>query len=178
MATISISKAFSELFAAPLRAIVDAEKEYLRIWIERLKVIQKLAASKDAAKQMEGATLGDLIGQYAPVVRLEGRIDTGLTMRIAGVREVSGSLSVGLALGPVHAAGGFGFSNTTTQESIFQASTSFVLTNKEFSLGEYLKAARIPVLSVEDLGKAIQHMEADLAARTDAEALPPAKTDA
>jgi hypothetical protein len=162
MATISISKVFSELFAAPLRAVVEAEEEYLRIWIARLKVIEKVI-SKDKKKAVNVA---DLIEQYVPVVRIEGKIDTGLTMRIVGVREMRATVSAGLALGPIHASGGFGFASRTTHESVFQASTSFALSNKEFSLKDYLDAAKIAMVEPEDLVRAIKHLETDLRSRS------------
>lgn len=167
MATLSISKAFSDLFTAPLRAVVDAEKAYLEMWITRLKVIQQTYVSGKGANRsmVNGADLGTLLEQYVPVISLEGRIDTALTMRIAGVKETSGGLSAGLALGPIHASGSFGFVSRNTQESTFQASTSFALANKSFSLTDYLSAANLKMTDPKDLDAAIAHLEKDLASR-------------
>ncbi|MBC2607315.1 hypothetical protein [Pelagicoccus albus] len=167
MATLTISKAFSELFSAPLEAVLEAEEKYLSLWLKNLKSIKKIyvQGSGQQAKLKAGADLAELIDQYAPTVRLEGRIETALTMRIAGVKETSGSASGGLSLGPIHASGGFGFTSRNTQESVFQASTSFALSNKEFSLGEYLKTAKVSLASAADLDKAIQHLELDLKSR-------------
>lgn len=172
MATLTISKAFSELFSAPLEAVVEAEEKYLQIWLKSLKAIKKthVSGSGQNAKIREGADLTELIGQYVPAVRLEGRIETALTMRIAGVKETSGQASGGLSLGPIHASGGFGFTSRNTQESVFQASTSFSLSNKEFSLTDYLKTAKVSLASAADLDKAIAHLETDLKARPTADA--------
>jgi hypothetical protein len=164
MATLSISNAFSDLFVAPLNAVVDAEEAYLQMWITRLKVLRATYVEDEKVKRE--ANLSELLDQYVPVVQLEGNIDTSLTMRIAGVKEMSGSLSVGLALGPVHASGGFGFVSRNTHESVFQASTSFALANKEFSLKDYLKAAKITVATPSDLTKAIEHLSKDLGSRS------------
>jgi len=168
MATISISKAFSDLFSAPLSAVVEAEEAYLRMWIARLKVLQAtyVEGGGDDAGIKNDADLSELIDQYVPVVQLEGKIDTSLTMRIAGVKETSASISAGLALGPIHASGGFGFVSRNTHESVFQASTSFALSNKEFSLKDYLKTANLTVSTPSDLNKAIEHLSGDLGSRS------------
>jgi hypothetical protein len=165
MSTISISQAFTELFSAPLKSVVQAEEDYLRLWINRLQVIQKLFVTN--GKWKADVDMKTVVAQYAPAVRLEGRIDTALTLRVAGVREISANASVGLALGPVHASGGFGFVSRNTHESIFQASTSFALSNKEFSLTNYLEAAKLPLVTAADLNNAIKHLGADLKSRSE-----------
>lgn len=158
MTTLTISNAFADLFSAPLKAVVEAEKAYLEIWIQKLEFIKANYSSDLSAKKVN---LQDLISLYVPTVSLEGNIKTSLTMRVAGVQQKSGTLSGGLALGPIHLSGGFGFSSSQTQESIFQASTEFFLSNKEFSLKDYLKAANIEAATPADLDSAIAKLKAD-----------------
>lgn len=164
MSNLSISDAYSNLFTAPLKAVIDAERDYLELWLQRLKMIKEIHTD-GASAFMNDVNLSDLIDLYVPTVRLEGNISTSLTMRIAGVKESSGGLSAGLTLGPIHASGAFGFTSRKSEESVFQASTEFVLSNKAFSLTDYLKASKQSAVSVADLDAAVTLLGKDLATR-------------
>ena len=169
MSTLSIGHAVSDLIQAPLEAVLDAETKYLQLWKKRLETIKDLYVEAGTLKN--GADLATLVEQSAPVVQLEGKIDMGLTMRIAGVSEKSGGLGAGLAVGPVHASGSFGFVSRSTHESIFQAASSFIVANKQFSLKDYLKTAKINLATPQDLTAAIEHLGDDLKSRKAAAAL-------
>lgn len=163
MSTLSIGSAVSDLVQAPLEAILEAEKKYLQLWKERLEEIEKTYVKNGQLK--ESVDLAKLVEQSVPVVQFEGRLDMGLTMRIAGVSEKHGSLGGGLAVGPIHAAGSFGFASQSTQESLFKAASSFAIANKTFSLKEYLQTAAISLASPNDLTEAISHLGKDLESR-------------
>jgi hypothetical protein len=77
-------------------------------------------------------------------------------MRIASVREFNADVKAGLSVGPVYASGGFGFVNRTSQESIFQASTRFTLSNQNKDLTKYLQDRNIPFTSPSEVNNAIK----------------------
>lgn len=164
MSTLSIGDAVADLIEAPMEAALAAEEKYLQLWKERLEIIQKTYVQSDGQLK-EGASLEKLLKQYTPVVEVEGKIEMGLTMRIAGVTEKSGSFGGGLAVGPIHGSGSFGFASQNTHESVFQVSAAFVVANKKFSLEDYLSTAAITLAEPGDLTMAIEHLGKDLASR-------------
>lgn len=136
MSEASISTVFQDLFQAPLKAVTDAEARYRAIWADWIQMQYDLAFDKTKNDWRAGVDFSKVM-QTAPVISLDGVIEVGITMRIASVREISANLNIGISVGPIYASGGFGFMNRTTQESVFQASTRFTLSNqnKDLSCG-------------------------------------------
>ncbi|HEX6746537.1 MAG TPA: hypothetical protein VF092_04520 [Longimicrobium sp.] len=157
MPTLSVATVLRELYSAPLEAAVAAESEYRRIWATWLR--EQLALVTDAAGDLRpGVDLAALL-QTAPVVRVDGRVDVAITMRIAAVRESQGGVSGGLQLGPIHASGSFGFMNRTTEESVLQASTVVVISNTDQSLVDYLAKHNVPVPDADGVKNAIAFLD-------------------
>lgn len=136
MSNASISSVISDLFNAPLQAAVKADAEYMRIWAEWLAFRKSLFIGKDG-NPLPNVDISQVL-ETAPVVNLNGRIDQAITMRITDVQGTDASLSGGLAVGPIFASGSFGFHRESTQESLFQASATFELSNQEKSLPKFL----------------------------------------
>ncbi len=160
MSTTSLISVFRELFVAPLSAACESEEDYRRIWAKWLTDQKKLLADASGAWP-PGLDVQKFLAS-APVIHLDGAIEVGITMRIAGVQEFNAEVKAGLSLGPIYAAGGFGFVSRTTQESIFQASTRYVISNSERDLQKYLEAHSIPVQEAKDLENAIKMLEKPL----------------
>lgn len=154
--TTSISSAIRELYSAPLEAVVRAEEDYRRIWADWLRLKRELVTEKGRVR--EGVDLVALL-QAAPAVRLDGRVDIAVTMRIASVRGTEGGGSAGLQLGPIHASGSFGFVNRTTEESVLQASTVVVISNTDQTLADYLAKHNLTVADAAGLDQAIGFLE-------------------
>ncbi len=155
--TKSISDVFEDLFEAPLRAVTKAEAKYLKIWAEWLNIQLKLIGESTRSPEQITSLMS-----RAPTVTLDGSIDVGITMRIASVKKSEGGGSIGLQVGPVHASGAFGFSKTSTQESIFQASARFALSNNNADLSQFLSSQGLTPTSVEDLTKASELIKSGL----------------
>ena len=153
MSTTSLTNVFRELFVAPLNAVTQAEADYRQIWAAWLEDQLRLLATPDG-KLKEGASLEKVL-DTAPIINLDGVIEVGITMRIASVQEFNASADVGLAVGPIFVSGGFGFMNRTTQESIFQASARFTLSNHEKNLKKYLMDRNIPVTNPKEVSNAV-----------------------
>ena len=153
MSTTSLTNVFRELFVAPLNAVTRTESDYRQIWASWLEDQLNLLATPDG-KLREGVDLEKVLDK-APIINLDGVVEVGITMRIASVQEFSASADVGLAVGPIYGSGGFGFMNRTTQESIFQASTRYTLSNHEKNLKQYLKDRNIPVTDPNEVRGAI-----------------------
>jgi hypothetical protein len=151
MSTTSLTSVFRELFVAPLSAAYDSEREYRKIWAEWLKGQKNLLDGANVPPDFDMKKILAL----SPVINLDGVIEVGITMRIAGVQEFNAELKVGLSVGPIYGAGGFGFVNRTSQESVFQASTRYVISNFERNLQKYLEARSITLAQPKDIETAI-----------------------
>lgn len=160
MSTASLTSVFRELFVAPLSAACASEQDYRRIWAQWLTDQKKVLAGENGELPPD-LDLKKFLA-CAPVVHLDGAIEVGITMRIAGVQEFNAELKAGLSLGPIYGAGGFGFASRTSQESVFQASTRYVISNSERDLQKYLDAHSIPVQEPKDLDKAISALSKPL----------------
>ncbi len=134
--TLGISKALGDLFRAPLDAVTDAERDYLAIWSQWLDMQLKLIGDKELTLEQIEKLLNK-----APSVKLDGFVDVGISMRIATVSQFDVGVGVGANLGvaPVHVSGSFGFSRTSSNESMFQASARFAVSNHNSELAGFLK---------------------------------------
>jgi hypothetical protein len=156
MSSISINSVIADLFNAPLQAAVKADSEYMKIWAKWLTFKKKLMFKKDGSP-IEGLDINEIL-KTAPIVELNGNIDFSITMRIAEVKETDASISGGLAVGPIYAGGSFGISKQSTQESIFQASTSFVISNQKKDLTDYLSKHKLSIASASDVDNVVKKL--------------------
>jgi len=136
MGNVSISSVMSDLFNAPLQAAVKADAGYMKAWAQWLTFKKPLFLDENGTL-LPGVDINTILNT-APVVSLNGKIDLAITMRITDVQKTDTSLSGGLSVGPVFASGSFGFQRESTQESLFQAAASFVLSNQEKSLAGFM----------------------------------------
>lgn len=154
MATTDLTELFTTLFTAPARASWCAEREYRRIWVGWLEDLSRLIAASGGAMDAEGL---DRHLAMAPVMRFEGLIELGVTMRVASVGEMRGGLGAGLRLGAIETSGSFGFMSRSTQDSILQAKAQYTLTNDHsMTLSEYLETLSITLANPEDVAVAIE----------------------
>ena len=160
MSTTSLTNVFRELFVAPLNAVTQTEEDYRRIWAHWLEQQLQLLTLENGELR-PGVELSTLLDN-APIVNLDGVIEVGITMRIASVREYDASIEAGLAIGPIHASGGFGFVNRSSQESVFQASTRYTISNFDRNLKRYLEDRNIPVAKLDDVKTAIDVLKKPL----------------
>ena len=154
MSTTSLQNVFRELFVAPLSAACKTEEDYRRIWADWLERQLKLL-SDEQGNLLPEVNVSHLI-DIAPVINLDGTIEVGITMRISSAQEFNAELGVGLSVGPIYASGGFGFVNRTAQESVFQASARYALSNFDRNLRKYLEDRSITVTKPDELTKAIE----------------------
>lgn len=103
---------------------------------------------------VDGIEVNEIL-KTAPIVELNGNIDLAITMRIAEVKETNASFSGGLAVGPIYTSGGYGMSKQSTQESIFQASSSFVISNQKKDLTDYLSKHSLSITSASDVDNVV-----------------------
>jgi hypothetical protein len=157
MSTTSLSTVFNEIFTTPLNAVCEAEKKYRSIWADWIRFQIPLFKAANGGN-LDKASIDKML-DLAPVVKLDGVIEVGITMRIAEVSKKDGSINAGLQLGPVHASGSFGFSKQTSSESLFQASTRFTLSNQQTNLKEYLSDRNIVPTDEITLTEAAQSLE-------------------
>lgn len=155
MSTSSLENMVSTLFSAPGRAAIETELAYRKIWINWLKDVTNLIAKKkfeaneNALKQ---ALMQHL--ELAPVMKISGVMEIGLTMRIASLKESNGSISMGI--GAIALSGSYGFASRTAEESIIQVRAQYTLTNSEVSLEKYLGTWGITLASAESVENAIK----------------------
>jgi len=161
MSTASITNVIEQLFSAPLNAATNAEKNYRKIWLDwidhKVKLLEKVSGNtktEGTKKVLKPEIIANMFNQ-APIVSLEGTIDIGITMRISSVKESGGEVSAGIQVGPVHAGGKFSFMNQKSEESMFQAATSFALGNTDkVDLKTYLENMGLDTSSANALADA------------------------
>jgi len=167
----------SELFSAPLDAAVNAEAAYRRIWTKWLQDQLPLVTvpvdpnnPTGARKFRDGFNVEKWLNS-APAVNIDGVINLAITMRIAGVREISGGVGAGLTLGPIYGSGSFGFVNRTSEESVFQANARFTLTNMNKDLSGLLEQCKLdpPKADSNDVNNAIALLKNSLLAESEDE---------
>ena len=159
MSTASIGSVIRDLFKAPLEAATGAEADYLKIWAKWL------AFKKDLMFAADGSPLGDIqaLLATAPVIDLSGKIELAITMRIAEVKKTDLGIGGGISVGPFFASGNYGSSAQSSQESIFQAAATFLLSNQKKDLPEFLQAHQLNIASPADVDTVVQKLndEAD-----------------
>ncbi len=156
MSSASINSVITDLFNAPLQAAVKADAEYLRIWAKWLTFKKQLMFNEDGTP-IDGIDINEIL-KTAPIVELNGNIDLAITMRIAEVKETDASFSGGLTVGPIYAGGTYGMSKETTQESLFQASGSFVLSNQKKDLAGYLGKHSLSIATANDVDNVVKKL--------------------
>lgn len=151
---------FASLFTAPTKAVIEAEKHYRQIWIDWLnELIQLVGKAKGINANADEAAIIARQLDLAPVMKLDAKIEVGVTMRLASVRKFKGDVTLGLGVGTLQAAGSFGFSSESAQESVLQARAFYGLSNSgEVSLKNYLGDFSIPVSKVADLDAAVKFL--------------------
>ena len=160
MSTIGISDALGDLFRTPLRAVVEAEADYRRIWASWLEAKRAMLVKPGTDELKDGVDMAAVLA-VAPVVDLNGKYDIAITKRIAEVKESQGGVSGGLSVGPIHASGTYGFANQRSQESTFQAATSITISNAKMDLSEYLAQHRINVTDPASLDAAVKLLKSN-----------------
>src|SRR5690349_19009678 len=87
------------IFTAPAEAVLEAEERYRTIWIEWLTTVKKLVEKRKQQLTNDpnvDAKVASMLAEQlklAPVMKLNGRVEIGLSMRIASVSKSSGNLS-------------------------------------------------------------------------------------
>ncbi|MDX8392405.1 MAG: hypothetical protein R8K53_07550 [Mariprofundaceae bacterium] len=177
MSNASISSVIGDLFNAPLQAAVKADAEYMRIWAKWLEFKKPLFLD-GKGKPLPGVDISKML-ETAPVVNLNGKIDLAITMRITDVKETNASLSGGLSVGPVFASGSFGFHSESTQESLFQAAASFLMSNQKKSLPNFLSDHNLTLTDGDSVTNIVNKLETTAAGLSSEEEMPaaPVKED-
>lgn len=136
----------------PISAITQAEREYLQIWLSRLRAVQQLnLGSTDQIKAFL---------DFAPVMKLTGDVQVAATVRLTSVRQSTGGIELTIGTGPIGIGGSFGFLNRSSEESVIQISANFKLTNGETSLLDYLRSTgQLEIARPSDVSDAIAHLE-------------------
>lgn len=149
---------FTTLFTAPIRAAVEAEASYRRIWVEWLQQTASLIP-EDATDEVQARIIANRL-DMAPVMKLDAAIDVGLTMRLVTVKQTDAGGELGLAVGPFQVSGQFGFSSSKTAESVMEARARYQLSNtNSATMRDYLEAAdAVPTkkTELENAQKALQ----------------------
>lgn len=156
MSTESLERMVSTLFTAPGLAAVETEKAYRQIWINWLSGVLKLIPASGIGKEAVQTALAQHL-KLAPVMKFSGRMEMGLTMRIASLSEHSGSISLGV--GAIGVSGAFGFMGRSSEESVMQVRAEYTLTNDEVSLEKYLGNWNIPLATPDDVNSAIEKLK-------------------
>jgi len=143
MSTQSLESMITALFTAPGRAAVQAEAGYRQIWADWLTANKALFGNnvEALAKQMP----------QAPVMKFSGVLELALTMRVASVSQVDGSLTLGA--GPVSVSGGY--FRQSSEESSMTVRGTFTLTNAEVDMSTYLARSGLTPADPASLDKAI-----------------------
>ncbi|MEE9350969.1 MAG: hypothetical protein V3U78_01815 [Thiotrichaceae bacterium] len=158
MVTTDLKEVFKMLFTAPAEACVEAEASYRAIWLQWLLDLQKmLKTQKLKSTKANNAIISHL--DLAPVMKFDGIVECGVTMRIASISEKGKSVSTGIQLGVIETTGSFGFMHRQTNESVMQAKAQYTVTNREVSLANYLGHFSIDLASPSDLTTAISFLK-------------------
>jgi hypothetical protein len=147
MATRSMESMISTLFLAPGRAALEAEAGYRKIWVEWLEQTKKLVGDDPKAIEKMMA--------IAPIMKVSGVLELTLSMRVAEVSGLNGSLSLGA--GPISVSGGY--FRQSSEESALTARGTFTLTNTEVDLQTYLARSGLTPVDPGSLDKAIKALD-------------------
>jgi len=151
----TFSSLLQTIMRTPIDAVTRGEREYLSIWIDRLKAIKKI----------RGNTVDDIEKElrFAPVMKFSGEIQVAATVRLASVTESGGKLGLTIGTGPIGFSGGMSYSQRSSEESLIQISATFLLANDEISLLDYLRERDLlaPAQPM-DVANAIKELDKDL----------------
>ena len=137
---------------------MDAIYEYYRaIWVEWLNALNTLF--KDTMKPAEQKALIEKNLDLAPVMKMNAKVEIGLTMRMASVTQREGKLEVGLNVGPIGASGSYGFMSRSTEESVMQVHAAYTMSNNDVTLAEYLDKKNLDLATAEDVNNAVAALE-------------------
>lgn len=160
MATTDLESVFSMLFTAPSEAVVRSEAEFRRIWVQWLRDLKKLIDARNALPSPPSVIEFNEQLELAPVMKFTARVEAGITMRVATVRQTEAKASLGLGLSILQVSGSFGFSSQDTQESVLQAKAQYAMTNtNEVTLKDYLKDFSIELAKPEDIDNAVNFLK-------------------
>lgn len=160
MSGLSLSTVMQELFSAPLNAVTKAERDYRLIWANWLHQKLELIKAANGGNLPGNLNIEELL-KTAPVVSLDGVINSSLTMRIAGIKESTTGLQGGLQIGPIYGGGTYSSTSRSTEESVFNASTSFTLSNHQAKLVDFLASAQIPIPQAGDVDSLVEILKKD-----------------
>jgi hypothetical protein len=147
MATSSIESMITTLFTAPGRAALEAEAGYRKIWADWLTQAKKFVGDDLTALQK--------MMPSAPVMKVSGVLELAVSMRVAEISGLNGSLSLGA--GPISVSGGY--FRQSSEESALTARGTFTLTNTEVDLQSYLARAGIELTDPAKLDLAIKQLQ-------------------
>lgn len=147
MSTQSLERMISTLFTAPGRAALEAEVGYRKIWAEWLEQTMKLVGKDPAALEKMMA--------FAPVMKVSGVLELAVSMRVAEVSGLNGSLSLGT--GPISVSGGY--FRQASEESSLTARGTFTLTNTEVDLQTYLARSGLTPVEVGSPDKTVAALQ-------------------
>lgn len=160
MENSNLTTVFSELFTAPIQAVVQAEAQYRRIWCDWLVSLQALLTKRGQLTAEQEAAFIQSQLELAPIMRLEARIDVGISLRVTSVRQTQVGGSFGLQVSVLQAAGSFSFASQDTQESVLNARATYALANtQQLSLKDFLEKAILPMEKIEHLEPAIKFLK-------------------
>jgi hypothetical protein len=150
----------SSIFLAPGRAALEVEAEYRKIWddwMERsMKRIGFDSDADDEVNEKKRKILKELL-TLAPIMKINGAIEIGLTMRIASIKEGKGGISLGT--GPIGISGGY--FKQSAEESVMSVRASFTLTNAELDLTGFLAKNGIELAKPGDVTRALELLKGD-----------------
>lgn len=150
----------STLFTAPCRATVQTERDCRQIWVEWLEDLNNMIiklTNIDAGTDVTNVIAKHL--DLAPIMKMNAKIEIGLTMRLASIKENSGKMEVGLSVGPIGASGSYGFMSRSTAESVMQVHAAYTMSNNDVSLKDYLASSNLSLSSAGDVTTAIDTLK-------------------
>jgi hypothetical protein len=131
----NLTDVYQQLFAAPLRAAVQAENDYRQIWLSWFR--QRLAIAQAAGVTITPQVLADIVA-VAPIIKLNGTVSSAVKLRIESTLSADGK--VGLSLASIPLSASFEFAASRTEESTLEASTAMTLSNADRDLSTLLTA--------------------------------------
>jgi hypothetical protein len=150
------------IFLTPGEAALEAEKGYRRIWADWIADTIGLAKTSNPADETKQVEALRNLMQFAPIMKINGQIELGLTMRVASVEGGKGEISLGT--GPIGITGGY--YREESQESVMTIHGTFTLTNTETDLTQYLALHNITLATPADVTKAVDLLSSNAKAKS------------
>lgn len=155
--TADLENVFTTLFTAPAEAVVQAEADYRQIWAKWLGNVMELLKQRDESKHAE--ILRTHLN-LAPVMKLNAKVEVGITLRVGSIKKRDGSVGVGLGVGAFQLNGSYGFMSQSSSESVMQARAAYEMTNQaEVTLKEFADTWSLPLTSATEVGTAITFLK-------------------